>query len=111
MASLPFPQAHYVPQRLRGIHRARLEAVGLWGLGGLHAGDAVDEDRKRLEESIVVAPGGTKTERKWSGWHAGREAAERTRLFGEEKIRVRVKAAFEPLGRKLGKDQFFFGTR
>jgi len=52
----------------------------------VHHGDAVEEDRKRLEESIIVAPGGTKTERKWSGWNAGREAAERSRKFGEEKV-------------------------
>ncbi|CED84769.1 Translocase of outer mitochondrial membrane complex, subunit TOM37/Metaxin 1 [Phaffia rhodozyma] len=30
--SLPFPQAHYVPQRLRALHQARLEHVGLWAL-------------------------------------------------------------------------------
>jgi sorting and assembly machinery component 37 len=111
VAALPFPQTHYVPQRLRGIHRQRLESVGLWGLGGVHAGDAVDEDRKRLEDSFVVAPGGTKTERKWSGWNAGREAAERSRTFGEEKIRVRAQTAFQPIARKLGSDKFFFGRR
>lgn len=77
---------YYLPQRLRSIHRTRLEAVGLWGVAGLHHGDAVDEDRKRLEDTVIVAPGGTKTERKWSGWNAGRLQAERSRQFGEEKV-------------------------
>ncbi|KAJ7775070.1 hypothetical protein B0H16DRAFT_1509435 [Mycena metata] len=28
--SLPVPQRYYVPQRIRNMHRARLEAAGLW---------------------------------------------------------------------------------
>jgi hypothetical protein len=42
--------------------------------------------RKKLEDSVVVAPGGTKTERAWSGWSSGREVAERQRKFGEEAV-------------------------
>ena len=31
MASmLPFPQRYYVPERIREMHRPRLEAAGLW---------------------------------------------------------------------------------
>lgn len=86
LATLPFPLSQYVPQRLRSIHRTRLEAVGLWGVGGQHDGDSPDEDRKRLEDSIVVTPGGTKVQRGWAGWRSGRENAERTRKFGEEKV-------------------------
>jgi sorting and assembly machinery component 37 len=29
---LPFPQRYYVPERIREMHRPRLEAVGLWSL-------------------------------------------------------------------------------
>lgn len=38
LAACPFPMNHYVPQRIKGIHKARLESVGLWGVGGLNDG-------------------------------------------------------------------------
>ncbi|KAL1411381.1 hypothetical protein Q8F55_002337 [Vanrija albida] len=110
LAACPFPMNLYVPQRLKGIVKARLEAVGLWGVGGLHYGEAAEEDQKRLEESFVIGPGGTKTDRAWSGWRAGREAAERKRKFGEETILQRARGAFDPLVRKLGQNKFFFGS-
>lgn len=31
-------EKQYIPQRIRGIHKARLEHVQLWGLGGLNDG-------------------------------------------------------------------------
>lgn len=52
----------------------------------LTTGDDTDVARKKLEDSIVVAPGGTKTDRAWSGWRSGRETAERQRKFGEEAV-------------------------
>jgi hypothetical protein len=52
-------------------------------------GDAVAEDRKRLEETMVVGPGGTVAPRVWSGWRAGREAEERRQKFGEEEVSLR----------------------
>jgi sorting and assembly machinery component 37 len=92
---VPFPTNLYVPQRLKGIVKARLDAVGLWGmagstmaLGGMSRanGQVTRQKRtgKRLEDSFVVGPGGTKTDRAWSGWNSGRETAERQRKFGEE---------------------------
>lgn len=36
LAACPFPLNMYVPQRLRSINKARLQSVGLWGLGGGH---------------------------------------------------------------------------
>lgn len=97
IAACPFPMNHYVPHRLRSIHRNRLRSAGLWGLGGgedgrlirdglLMAADDSDVQRKKLEDSVVVAPGGTKTPRAWSGWGSGREVAERQRKFGEEAV-------------------------
>lgn len=52
--------------------------------------DDPEAARKKLEDTIVVAPGGTKTERAWSGWRSGREAAERQRKFGEEAVSLRA---------------------
>lgn len=101
----------YVPDRLRSIHAARLKHVGLWGLGGVHDGDIKEEDQKRLDESFVVGPGGTKVPRKWSGWHAGKEIAERRRKFGEQELAKRYDAVFAPLVRKLGKGKFFYGSK
>jgi sorting and assembly machinery component 37 len=49
-------------------------------------GDAVAEDRKRVEEVMIVGPGGTVAPRAWSGWRAGREAEERKQKFGEEEV-------------------------
>lgn len=124
----------YVPDRLRSLCAARLKHVGLWGLGGVHdgescaaaiavgyaasrvplsfeltLGDLREEDQKKLDESFVVGPAGTKVPRGWSGWHAGREIAERRRKFGEASLRERYEAAFRPLSRKLGKQKFFYG--
>ena len=36
-------EKQYIPQRVRGIHKARLEHVGLWGLGGLNDGTSERE--------------------------------------------------------------------
>jgi len=49
-------------------------------------GDAIAEDRKRLDESMVVGPGGTVAPRAWSGWRSGREVEERRQKRGEEEV-------------------------
>ena len=85
-ASLSFPQSVYIPQRLRGMYKTRLQAVGLWGLGGIDEGELSEEDRKRLEE-VVKGPGGTVAPRAWSGWRSGKEFEERKRQRGEEEVR------------------------
>lgn len=51
-------------------------------------GDLADEDRKRLEEVYVQAPGGTKAPRAWSGWNSGKEFEEKRRKLGEEEVGV-----------------------
>lgn len=48
--------------------------------------DLADEDRKRLEQVYVQAPGGTVAPRAWSGWRAGKEYEERRRKRGEEEV-------------------------
>ncbi|GMK55206.1 hypothetical protein CspeluHIS016_0202620 [Cutaneotrichosporon spelunceum] len=111
VAACPFPMNHYVPQRLHSIHRNRLRVAGLWGLGGGEDADDTDEKRKKLEDSVVVAPGGTKTERVWSGFGSGREKAEQQRKFGEEALRQRARAVFDPLARKLGESRYFYGSK
>jgi sorting and assembly machinery component 37 len=108
-AALPFPLAHYVPHRLRGIHAARLRSVGLWGLGG-EVEETATSGESVLDDT-VIAPGGTKAPRAWAGWRAGREAADRKRVFGQEKVRVRARTALEPIARQLGEGAYFFGNR
>lgn len=111
LATLSFPMTQYVPDRLRSVHAARLRHVGLWGLGGVHDGDLREEDQRRLDESFVVGPAGTKVPRGWGGWHAGRERAERRRKFGEGALRKRYDAVLRPLARKLGTAKYFYGNR
>ncbi|KLT45388.1 hypothetical protein CC85DRAFT_269159 [Cutaneotrichosporon oleaginosum] len=111
LATCPFPMNHYVPHRIRSIHRNRLRAAGMWGLGGGEEGDDSDTQRKKLADSVVVAPGGTKAERAWSGWGSGREVADRQRKFGEEALRQRARSAFDPLARKLGEHRYFYGKQ
>ncbi|BEI85533.1 hypothetical protein CcaverHIS002_0509340 [Cutaneotrichosporon cavernicola] len=111
IAACPFPMNHYVPHRLRSIHRNRLRVTGLWGLGGGEDVDDTDAQRKKLEDSVVVAPGGTQTQRAWSGFRSGREVAERQRKFGEEALRQHAYAAFDPLARKLGESRYFYGNK
>ena len=41
LSTLSFPESQYIPQRLRGIMKPRLDHVGLWGLGGYHRGTPV----------------------------------------------------------------------
>ncbi|ORY26319.1 hypothetical protein BCR39DRAFT_258419 [Naematelia encephala] len=103
---LSWPQSSYIPQRIRGLIKERLQHVGLWGVGGLNTGDAWEEDQKRQNEAFVAGPGGTLAPRAWSGWRAGRELEERRRRFGEEE---RAKAVLDPLERRLGSGMYFFG--
>ena len=77
-------------------------------MGGLNIGDAVDEDRKKLDETFVAGPGGTMAPRAWSGWRSGREFAERKKEWGEEELKVRVRGVLDPLARRW-KDGLLFG--
>nr|ODN96631.1 hypothetical protein L204_03339 [Cryptococcus depauperatus CBS 7855] len=108
---LTFPQNQYIPQRLRSLVKSRLEFVGLWGLGGLNIGDAIDEDRKRSEEQFIVGPGGTVTPRAWSGWRSGQETEKRHRKWGEQQLEARIKTALDPISRRLGNRSFFFSDK
>lgn len=54
---------------------------------GLTIADLAEEDRKRLDEVFVQAPGGTVAPRAWNGWRAGREFEDRKRQRGEEEVR------------------------
>ena len=49
--------------------------------------DLAEEDRKRLDEVFVQAPGGTVAPRAWDGWKGGRELEERKRQRGQEEVR------------------------
>ncbi|WVW84263.1 hypothetical protein I302_106293 [Kwoniella bestiolae CBS 10118] len=111
LQNLSFPEKQYIPQRIKSIVRSRLQHVGLWGLGGLNDGDAVDEDRKRLDEAFVVGPAGTLAPRAWSGWTAGRDAEERRRKWGEQELEQKIKSVFDPIMRRLGDGLYFFGDR
>lgn len=84
-------------------------------------GEAADEDRKRLEDTVVVGPGGTQAPRAWSGWRSGKETADRQRKFGEEavctrchrshrshQLRQRARDTFDPLVRKIGQNRYFY---
>ncbi|KAK6909796.1 hypothetical protein I203_103818 [Kwoniella mangroviensis CBS 8507] len=111
LKNLNFPENQYIPQRIKSILRSRLQYVGLWGLGGLNGGDAVDEDRKRLGEAFVVGPAGTLAPRAWSGWTAGRDAEERRKKWGEQELEKKIKSVFDPIVRRLGDELYFFGNR
>ncbi|WVQ99734.1 hypothetical protein IAU59_006876 [Kwoniella sp. CBS 9459] len=108
---LTFPENQYIPQRLRSIVKSRLQHVGLWGVGGLNAGDATDEDRQRLDEAFVVGPAGTLAPRAWSGWRAGKDMEDRRRKWGEQELEKRIKTVFDPLVRRLKDRPYFFGDR
>ncbi|OCF31951.1 hypothetical protein I316_06334 [Kwoniella heveanensis BCC8398] len=108
---LTFPENQYIPQRLHSIVRSRLQHVGLWGVGGLNAGDAADEDRQKLDEAFVVGPAGTMAPRAWSGWRAGRDMEDRRRKWGEQELEKRIKGVFDPLVRRLNDGPYFFGDR
>lgn len=94
-------ERHYIPQRIRAIHKVRLEHVGLWGLGGLH-----DGEEKRSEQDEVVAPGGTTIPRGWAGWGAGKEIEKRKRAFGEEELVRRARVVLDILARRVGEGYF-----
>lgn len=49
-------------------------------------GDLVEEDRRKLEQTFVHAPGGTVAPRAWSGWNAGKEFEARRRKRSEEEV-------------------------
>ncbi|WVF71137.1 hypothetical protein IAT40_005934 [Kwoniella sp. CBS 6097] len=108
---LTFPENQYIPQRLRSIVKSRLQHVGLWGVGGLNAGDAADEDRQKLDEAFVVGPAGTLAPRAWSGWRAGRDMEDRRRKWGEQELEKRVRGTFDPLVRRLKDGLYFFGDK
>ncbi|TYJ52069.1 hypothetical protein B9479_007326 [Cryptococcus floricola] len=109
LATLSFPQTLYIPQRIRSTIQSRLAFVGLWGLGGLNDGDAVQEDQRILEEKYITGPGGTLAPRAWTGWRSGQEAEQRRRKWGEQQLDTRIKAAFDPLARGLEGKTYFFG--
>ena len=52
----------------------------------LTSADLAEEDRKRLDEVFVQAPGGTVAPRAWNGWRAGREFEDRKRQRGQEEV-------------------------
>ncbi|ODN88855.1 hypothetical protein L198_06657 [Cryptococcus wingfieldii CBS 7118] len=109
LATLSFPQTLYIPQRIRSVIKSRLTFVGLWGLGGLNDGDAVEEDQRILSEKFITGPGGTVAPRAWTGWRSGQEAEKRRRQWGEQQLDTRIKAAFDPLARRLEGKNYFFG--
>ncbi|WVQ77282.1 hypothetical protein IAR50_006966 [Cryptococcus sp. DSM 104548] len=109
LSTLSFPQTQYIPQRLRSVIKGRLNFVGLWGLGGLNDGDAVEEDQRIMEEKFITGPGGTVTPRAWTGWRSGQEAEQRRRRWGEQQLDTRIRAAFDPLARRLEGKNYFFG--
>lgn len=74
-------------------------------------GDAVEEDKKRLEEAFVVGPGGTQAPRAWSGFNSAREKEARKRKYGEQQVITRAKQALDPLARRLGDGPYFFGDK
>ncbi|ODO05059.1 hypothetical protein I350_05672 [Cryptococcus amylolentus CBS 6273] len=109
LATLSFPQTQYIPQRIRSVIKSRLTFVGLWGLGGLNDGDAVEEDQRILEEKFITGPGGTVAPRAWTGWRSGQEAEKRRRKWGEQQLDTRIQSAFDPLARRLEGKNYFFG--
>ncbi|ORX35620.1 hypothetical protein BD324DRAFT_602957 [Kockovaella imperatae] len=111
LSNLTFPTSQYIPQRLRGMHKARLQHVGLWGLGGMNENDLAVEDQKRLENLYVTAPGGTVAPRAWNGWKSGREFEDRRRKVGENELRNILRNAMDPLKRLLGNKPYFYGER
>lgn len=53
-----------------------------------------EETQKRLEDTMIVGPGGTQAPRAWS-WKSGRESVERKRKFGEEAVSSSIESADE----------------
>jgi len=66
---LPLPQRYYVPQRLRDVHRPRLEASGLWTTSDF------EEEEKKSKAFKVVKP------------KIGGERETHTRIFLREKVK------------------------
>lgn len=54
LASCPFPLNHYVPHRLRSIHKARLQQAGLWGLGGGAEGESLKMEAEKWEGAGLI---------------------------------------------------------
>jgi sorting and assembly machinery component 37 len=73
----------------------------------VNAGDAAEEDRKRVEDNFVSGPGGTMAPRAWTGWRAGAEFAERRKKVGEEELVRRARGVLDPLARRLKGGYFF----
>ncbi|EIW65999.1 hypothetical protein TREMEDRAFT_66093 [Tremella mesenterica DSM 1558] len=103
--SLPFPETYYAPQRVRSIHKARLQHVGLWGLGGGGDEDGDDISRVKLDEEFVGGgaklneeyvrgPGGTVAPRVW-GWGMGK--GKRKKIWEEEEVCHFIGFDFSPL--------------
>ena len=70
ISSLSAPQRYYVPQRVRDLHRVRLEASGLWNLPGEEIEDVETErkvfgqkEKKKDEEPKKVFKGAFERER------------------------------------------------
>ena len=90
---LSWPKRSYIPDRCRGVTKARLNHVGLWGLGGSNPGDSAEEDQKRFDETFIVGPGGTLAPRQWS-WRSGIESEKRKKEWGEQDVGVLLQATW-----------------
>lgn len=98
-------ERHYIPQRIRAIHKTRLEHVGLWGLGG-----STDAEEPKEGKEAAVAPGGTEIPRGWAGWGAGREVERRRRAWEGEQLAKRARGVLDVLSRRVG-EGYFGGER
>ncbi|KAL5532569.1 hypothetical protein ACEPAF_4343 [Sanghuangporus sanghuang] len=81
----PVPQRYYVPDRLRGIYKPRLEATGLWSISVEEA-----EEERRKKKGLGLAD------------HSIVQEA-----FGKEKVLDKARMTLDLLARLLG-DKLFF---
>ncbi|KAL5529767.1 hypothetical protein ACEPAG_5752 [Sanghuangporus baumii] len=81
----PVPQRYYVPDRLRGMYKPRLEAAGLWSISVEEA-----EEERRKKKSLGLA-----------GHSIVQEA------FGKEKVLDKARTTLDLLARLLD-DKLFF---
>lgn len=100
--SLPFPQSHYLPSRIRTLHEARLTHVGLWQLG------APEQTTRGWQDSglgvmnvdILDTP-------------VEASAKERKKMtagkFGEAELLARARQTLDLLADVLGPADFFLG--
>jgi sorting and assembly machinery component 37 len=100
-SSLPFPQSHYLPSRIRALHEARLTHVGLWQLGAPEETSRGWQDTGLgvMNVEIVDTP-------------VEASAKERKKMtsgkFGEAELLARAKQTLDLLADVLGSADFFF---